>query len=388
MLVVRNRSFFKALALAVISTPLVLGAATHAAEQHGGGSPLRQYLVAKRAAIEAESNRIVAPLQIHDVVDTVSRSGVRRLNINGKFTALSDGERLAAGFNLGAGSWDSLIGALASSVADEYLVQAALKGIALDSLDVEFTSKPDDPSVAKTRKVRYPRNLGYVAYIDSPATDAQLEELRQAVEKNSSALNLVTKSQPIDHLKLNYVKTSAARDPSQPPGLREFISEEQVAANKRGGGGSAELRAITHVEPKTGLRHTYTGKDRFQFLHDSSPGLLGYGIAPTVEEHLIGITGTCLTHIFEIQSAAINVPIDHVELAVDATLTPRFGKGVTGPSRYQDIRYTVRVESPATAAEVDKLRASVEGVCPLYNLLKDEQPVEGKVVHHAYKPQR
>jgi len=401
MLAVRNSPFLRAVVLVAIGAPLALGAASLVAAQSGGSevaariSPLRQHLVAKRAAIEAQSKQQVAPLRIHNLVTAESRSGVRRLNINGKFQALSDSERRAAGFNLGAGSWDSLIGALASAVADEYVVQAALKGIPLDSLDVEFTSKPDDPNVAKTRKVRYPRNLGYVAYIESPATDAQLEDLRKAVEKSSSAINLVVQSQPVDHLEVTYVKTPQVRDPGQPPGLREFIKEEQQPANERsaaqsakagGGGGGGALRAVTHVEPHTGIRNTRTGVHRFQQLHDSAPGLLGYGLAATVEEHLIGITGTCLTHIFEIQAATRNVPLDGLELTVDATLTPRFGKGITAPSRFKDIRYSVRVESPASAEEVDGLRQAVEGICPLYNLLKDEQPVEGQVVRHAYKP--
>ncbi|MET0289317.1 MAG: OsmC family protein [Pseudoxanthomonas sp.] len=383
---------FAALCVATVLTPQA-GAQAAAAGPDAPQASLRDHLLRKKAAITQSAQQDIAPLQIHGKVTAESRSGVRRLRIGqgGTFQYISDSGRDYAGYNLGAGSWESLIGTLASAVADEYLVQAAAKGIALDSLDVVFNSLPDDPSVAKTHAVRYPRNLGYIAYITSPASDAQLEALRRAVEASSSAINLVTQHQQVDHVKVEYVQTPQQRQAGLPPGLRDFISEEKRPAVLKRQAPSRTpqtpeiLTARTHVEPHTGLRFTSLGTDGYhKQLHDSAPNLLGYGVAPTVEEHLLGVTGTCLTHIFEVQAATRNVLLDSLELTVDGTLTPRFGKQVRGPSRYQDIRYTVRIESPASAQEVDGLRAAVEKSCPLYNLIKDEQPVDGRIVRGPY----
>lgn len=355
-------------------------------------SPLRAHLVAKKAAIVALSRQDVAPERLYGKVTAESRSGVRRLRIGetGQFQWISDSDRSYAGYNLGAGSWDSLVGTLSSAVADEYLVQAALKDIPLDSLDVVFTSVPQ----RKTETLAYPNNLSYVAYIQSPASDARLEELRAAVHASSSAINLVTRAQDVTHATVHYTKSPETRDPALPPGLRDFLTEEKVPAVKarsqpRPAGAAAPapqtLIAHTRVEPHTGLRYTRLGKDGYHTqLHDSSAGLLGYGIAPTVEEHLIGVTGTCLTHIFEVQAATRNVLLDKLELRVTAELTPRFGKGVTTPSRYQKITYNVDVESPASEAEIDGLRQAVEATCPLYNLVKDEQTLEGRIVRGPY----
>lgn len=384
-------------AVIALGALLVLGAAHSAGAQRAddtaASSPLRQHLAAKRAAILAQQKQPVAPLAIKGVVTAESRSGVRRLRIGG-FQTLSDSDRSYAGYNLGAGSWESLVGTLASAVADEYLVQAAWKGIPLDGIDVVFTSRPDDATVAKTRAVRYPRNLGYVAYLVSPATDAQLEDLRRAVEQASAAIHLVTEAQPIGHAQIELVSSPALRDRNLPPGLRDFLSEEkrpailrrQVPARDAVQQDASILQAHARVEPHTGLRHVRIGKDGYhQQLHDSAPGLLGYGIAPAVEEHLLGVTGTCLTHIFEVQAATRNVVLDSLELTVEGTLTPRFGRGITAPSRYRDISYRVRIESPATPAEIDGLRAAVEASCPLYNLLKDAQPIEGRIQRGAYR---
>lgn len=399
MSAVRSRSIINGVALLVLGAALAWGAIRllhPAAPVAAAATPLRQYLVAKHAAIDALAAQKAEPLAIHATVTAESRSGVRRLRI-GKFQALSDSDRSYAGYNLGAGSWDSLVGTLASAVADEYLVQAAVKGIPLDGLDVVFTSRPEDPAVARTRKVRYPRNLGYVAYIDSPATDEQLEDLRRTVERTSSAISLVVEAQPIGHARVELIPSPKVRDRALPPGLRDFLSEDKRPAILRRQAQAARgdapqdsgiLQAVAHVEPNTGLRQVSIGADGYhQQLHDSGAGLLGRGLTPTVEEHLLGVTGTCLTHIFEVQAATRNVVLDSLQLTVDGVLTPRFGQGITAPSRYQDIAYNVRIESPASAAEIDGLREAVEASCPLYNLLKDAQTVEGKISREPYSPQ-
>jgi hypothetical protein len=374
--------------LAAFITALTLfSQAGHAADT----SPLRQHLKAKKQAIIELQTRDAAPTHLHVKVTAVGRSGVRRLRIGekGQFEWLSDSPREGAGFDLGPGSWESLVGTLASAVADEYLVQAASKDIPLDSLDVVFTSIPQ----RKSANLSYPNNLSYIAYIQSPVTDAKLDELKTAVHANSSVIDLVTKAHHVSPLTVEYIRSSEKRDPGQPPGLREFITEEQVPVSKTNkkpkdpsrAPESRTLTAHTHVEPHTGLRYTFLGKDGYHTaLHDSAPELLGYGLAPTVEEHLLGVVTTCPTHIFEIQAAERGVLLDSLELTADADLSPRFGKNLTTPARYGDITYKVRIESPNTAADIEGLRQAVEDTCPLYNLVKHEQKLAGRIVHGAY----
>ncbi len=392
MSAVRSAAPAKVIGATALSALLLL-AAPLAFSAEGTASPLRDYLTAKQAAIQTQQAQPGVPTAIHAKVTAESRSGVRRLRIGetGEFQYISDSGRNYAGYNLGAGSWDSLVGTLASAVADEYVVQAAVQGLPLDGLDVVFTSIPE----RKSETLAYPNNLSYVAYIDSPATEAQLQALKRAVHENSSAIDLVTKPHQVSHAEVDYIQSPATRDPKLPPGLRDFITEEKRPAvlarqvkpadGKKKPSEPETLVARAHVEPRTGLRRVFLGKDGYhQQLHDSAPGLLGYGLAPTVEEHLLGVTGTCLTHIFEVQAASRNVLLDSLELTVDGQLSPRFGSNVTSPARFSDIRYKVRIESPASAQEIDALRQSVEATCPLYNLVKDEQKLEGRIVRGAY----
>ena len=392
MSILRRAHLREAVAVAALCATLLL-VAPFASAADQGGSPLRAHLVAKRDAIQAQSAKDAAPTAIHAKVVAESRSGVRRLRIGptGEFQYISDSGRNFAGYNLGAGSWDSLVGTLASAVADEYIVQAAVQSIPLDALDVVLTSIPE----RKSETLAYPNNISYVVYIESPATDAQLQTLKRAVHENSSAINLVTQPQQVSHAEVEYIRTPATRDPKLPPGLRDFITEEKRPAVLARQAPSATktdkapeprpLVARAHVEPSTGLRRVFLGEDGYhQQLHDSAPGLLGYGLAPTVDEHLLGVTGTCLTHIFEVEAAKYNVLLDSLELTVDGELSPRFGKNVTAPARYSNIRYKARIESPATEKEIDTLRQSVEATCPLYNLVKDAQTLDGTIVRGAY----
>lgn len=366
---------------------LALGAAGLPADA-ADGSPLRDHLVVKRAALEQRQPESARSEPLEARVTAESRSGVRRMRI-GAFQHLSDSDRDYAGYNLGAGSWDTQIAVLASAVADEFVIQAAARNVPLDSLDVIFTSRPDAPGAAAERRVSYPRNLGYVAYIDSPATDAELDALREAVERTSPVLHLVSESQPVGHGRVFHTPSPAERDPDLPPGLRDFLAEKRAAILRRqqraGGGGGALLRAHAHVEPHTGLRHVRAGgEDGFLFLHDSTPDLAGYGLALTVEQHQLGVLGTCLTHIFEVQAATLQTPLDSLELRLTANLTPRIGSGADAPPRYRNIEYSIHIESPATEQEISALRDAVEASCPLYNLLKDSQPIQGAVVRGRY----
>lgn len=372
----------------LVTTLLLLAPAVLAAD---APSPLRDHLAAKREAIRQQSAREVAPLPILAKVTAESRSGVRRLRLGpaGQFQYISDSGRDYAGYNLGAGSWPSLVGTLSSAVADEYVVQAAAQGIALDALDVVFSSIPE----RKSADLSYPANLSYVAYIDSPASDAQLEALKAAVHANSSAIALVSQPQAIDKIEVEYIRSPATRPAGSVPGLRDFITEEkrpavlaarQKQASARQDAGEP-LVARARVEPHTGLRQVFIGKDGYhQQLHDSVPGLLGYGLAPTVEEHLIGVTTTCPAHIFEVQAAARNVLLDSLEVTAQAEVTARFGSNAAGPATFRSIRYTARIESPASEQEILALRDSVEDTCPLYNLLKDTLAVEGRLVRGKY----
>ena len=367
----------------VITSALAFGVLSFSA--HADESlPLSHYLTRLKAAVARQESAAPKTLRAH--VTAESRSGVRRLRIR-DFQLLSDSERTLAGYNLGAGSWDTEVGVLGSAVANEFLFQAAAAGIPLDAVDVVFTSHQES-TPRPAGKVAYPQNLAYTAYIVSPASDRDLEALRLKVEQTSPVLNFVAQAQDIPHGKVVYTRSPATPAAGAPPGLRDFLVEKRAAllqraeAQKSGPRESPALRAHIRVEGGTGLRHIRTGESRFQFIHDNPRDLAGFDLGPSVEEHQLGVMGTCLTHIFEIQAAQRQVVLDGLELDVEGTITPRRAGG--DPPRLRDVRYTVHITSPEPAEKIDALRAAVEAVCPIYNLLKDPQTITGRIVRERF----
>jgi uncharacterized OsmC-like protein len=190
------------------------------------------------------------------------------------------------------------------------------------------------------------------------------------------------------HMAVVYTQSPATPAAATLPGLRDFLVEKRAAwlqraeAAKSGPRESPPLRAHVRVEGGTGLRHVRTGESRFQFIDDNPHDLAGFDLGPSVEEHQLGVMGTCLTHIFEIQAAQRQVVLDGLEIEVEGTLTPR--RAGAEPPRLKNVRYTVHIASPESAEKIDALRAAVEAVCPIYNLLKDPQTITGRVVRERF----
>jgi len=378
----------------VTSIAVLLALASPAATQPRGDAtpsstadpiPLTAYLTRLKQSLQADAAGQQRRLQAR--VSAESRSGVRRLRVR-DFQVLSDSDRNLAGYSLGAGSWDTEVGVLASAVAQEFVVQAALSDVPLESVEVVFTSH-QDAQPRPAGQVAYPRNLQYTAYIVSSASDAALEGLRARVQRESPVLTLVGEPQDIYHGRVVYTPSAAQPPAGSPPGLRDFLVEKRAAllrrdvASRANGGSSPPLRAVASVEGGTGVRDVRIGDTGFQVIHDVPREAGGFDLGLTVEEHQLGVMGTCLTHIFEIQAAQRQVVLDTLEVHVEGTLTPR---RPGAPSRLRDVRYTVHIASPAPAQDIDALRAAVEAVCPIYNLLKDPQSIGGRVVRGHAQP--
>jgi uncharacterized OsmC-like protein len=360
------------------------------------GDSVRNFEVRLRSSLfllkgQPEMNE---PLKLTGTVTAISRTGIRRLRIR-NFQLLSDGGREAGEFNLGAGSWPSVTGAIGSALAGDYLVQAAIKGIPIDDLELIFTSKPGTaPSKTTGTQVTYPRNLNYIVFITSPATDEQLENLRQTVERVSPVYHLVTAGQKMEHGKLNYTQTPLTRPGKTLDGLREFLAGKydsaQGATPIEGPSPKQDpddwrqpLRADIKVEGSTGIRHVRTDIGNFQIIHDYPRYLGGHDLGPVPEEDILGRMITCLTHIYEIEASKRQIKLDGLELKVEGTLTSRIGN-IDNPPTFRDIAYSPYISSPEPRSTIEGLQRAVEATCPIYNMIKDGQPINGTIIRGPY----
>lgn len=169
--------------------------------------------------------------------------------------------------------------------------------------------------------------------------------------------------------------------------LNEYLSEKRAAVLARsaaiaaGTAQAARLKASVRAEGRSGVRRLRIREH--QVISDSPPDFAGYNLGPSSPELQLGVLGTCVTHIFLIQAAERQVPLESLEVEVTGVIDPRGGRPghEATPIWPHDIGYTVHIDSSASRAEIDALFEAVERTCPILNLLRNPQSIRAEVRH-------
>lgn len=360
---------------------------------------LRNHLKARKTALEAWnalSPRDLKQVTLTANVTAKNRSGARELRVR-DFHYLGDCGYSHGGQDSGVDTPTTAQAVFASDLADSYLNQAALLGIDIDSLTIEIHGQPDK---VPTNRVWYPRNFLYTIYIESPASDAELEKLAVLAEQNSAVATLV-KQAVTPQLIIDRIETPREKvlGGGVLPGLREYIKGKRqaiLASRAKQEQLKKDTAALKKaLAPKrgpwvkvfpNGVRQL-TVNDKYLILHDNPEYLGGTDIGMTSSEGVLGILGTCITHISLGQAAELDLDVDSIRLTVQAEWDPRAGrKGYEKtPINLQNVRYTMHVQTPESEEKVKEWLRRVEGICPMYNLFKDTQTFEHKIVRGSFK---
>ncbi len=169
--------------------------------------------------------------------------------------------------------------------------------------------------------------------------------------------------------------------------LNHYLSEKRSAVLARealidaGKAAPVALQATVSAEGRSGVRRIRI-RDH-QVISDSPPDFAGYNLGPSSPELQLGVLGSCVTHIFLIQAAHRQVPVESLEVEVSGKIDPRGGRpGYEDIPIYpHDIGYTVHLVSPAAKEDVDALFEAVEKTCPILNLLKNPQQIRAEIRH-------
>ena len=169
--------------------------------------------------------------------------------------------------------------------------------------------------------------------------------------------------------------------------LNEYLAEKRTAVLARAAAVQAgtaqpvQLKAHVRAEGRSGVRRLRI-RDH-QVVSDSPPSFAGYDLGPSSPELQLGVLGTCVTHIFLIQAAERQVPLESLEVEITGTLDPRAGQAghEQTPIWPHDIGYTVHIDSPASSADIAALFEAVERTCPILNLLRNPQTIRADVRH-------
>lgn len=358
---------------------------------------LREHLLHRRAALlqwQALPASELQPVTLKVQAVAKNRGGQRELRVR-RFHYLGDCGYSHGGQDSGVDTPTTAQAVFASDLADSYLNQAALLGIPIDGLTIELHGRPD---TEKTNRVHYPRNFLYTVYIDTPATDAQLQQLSDLAEANSPVVNFIKKAIELTHdIDLQPSPKSHVVKGSTLAGLREYLQGKRQAQQaskqqleqlrKQQKKSSAQVIPREQSGPvvrvlSNGVRElTVNGK--YLILHDNPEYLGGSNTGMTSRENLLGVLATCITHITEGQAAQLNIPLDSLALSVDAKWDPRAGRPgfEQVPDYPTDIHYTLHVKSAESKQRIEQLLEAVEKICPMYNLFKDgPQTFESRIV--------
>jgi len=162
----------------------------------------RSYLNDKRAAVRATRERNAAappaPKRVTATVAAGDGSGVRRVTVRGHRLYLDSGHELG-GFDLGPSPVEALLGVLGGCLAHTVMVQASLREIPLDSVEVEVSATIDGRAglPAFPDVPFWPTDIAYVARIASPAGEAEIRRLLEAAERVCPVTALLTQPQPV-----------------------------------------------------------------------------------------------------------------------------------------------------------------------------------------------
>ena len=347
---------------------------------------LRNHLKERKVALEAWNaipGSELQPVTLTANVTAKNRSGVRELRIR-EFHYIGDCGYAHGGQDSGVDTPTTAQAVFASDLADSYLNQAALLGIDIDSLTIEIHGQPDK---VPTGRVWYPRNFLYTLYIDSPASDAELEKLATLAEQNSAVATLV-KAAVVPQLSIDRKESPREKkvEGATLAGLREYIWGKRQAfqaSKAKAEKAKRDTAAIRKaLAPKrgpwvkvfpNGVRQL-TVNDKYLILHDNPAYLGGTNVGMT-------------SHISLGQAAERALDVDSISLTVQAEWDPRAGrKGFENLSiAPQNVRYTLHVQTPENDQTVKEWIEAVEKICPMYNLFKDTQTFEHKIVRGSFK---
>jgi uncharacterized OsmC-like protein len=121
----------------------------------------------------------------------------------------------------------------------------------------------------------------------------------------------------------------------------------------------------------------------FVITADDPPGLGGVDSAPAPAEILVAALAGCLTSGIATNAALFDVPLDGIDLDMEADIDVR---GVLGHDKsvrngISDIRYTVTIQSPAPEDKVRRCKETIDRKSPVRDTLANPVTITSELVY-------
>ena len=117
---------------------------------------------------------------------------------------------------------------------------------------------------------------------------------------------------------------------------------------------------------------------QFSIGVDEPPALAGQDTAPNPVEYVLAALGSCQEITYRLYAGALGIPLDSVsvQLSGDIDLHGFFNVDPKVRPGYQRINAEVFIDSPASEADIARLKETVDRHCPVLDILRNPTPVE------------
>ncbi len=144
-----------------------------------------------------------------------------------------------------------------------------------------------------------------------------------------------------------------------------------------GDGAQTVVRFSAASEGKAGL-HRRVKIREFAVDVDEPPALGGTDRAPNPVEYALAALATCQEITYRLHADALGIPVKDVSVELEGELDLRgfFGAAAGVRPGFLGINGSVRFDSTASAADLERLKAVVDAHCPVLDLFNNATPVQ------------
>lgn len=117
---------------------------------------------------------------------------------------------------------------------------------------------------------------------------------------------------------------------------------------------------------------------QFSVRVDEPAGLGGQDAAPNPVEYILAALGSCQEITYRLYADALGIPLNGVSVRLSGSIDLRgfFNVEPDVRSGYQSIEAEVILDSPASEAELARLKEIVDRHCPVLDILQNPTPVQ------------
>jgi uncharacterized OsmC-like protein len=137
-----------------------------------------------------------------------------------------------------------------------------------------------------------------------------------------------------------------------------------------------------------GLKSEVTTR-QFTFAVDEPSDLGGTDTGPNPVEYVLAALATCQEITYRLYADKLGIPLDGVSVDLEGGLDLRGFFAVDDNIRpgFRSVSAVVRIDSPASEADIARLRETVDAHCPVLDILRNVTPVGIEVAHNEQASQ-